>query len=131
MSKAALNRVVSNETKSHEIMLEEVIECLVAAENGDREAQFLCGKLFFNGLVVEQDYHRALYWFEKSVEVAGPANPSPQICLELTVPTDNAAPANDKNYHEASKMVTLLYGSLFVVANLFNNMNGSENSFFF
>lgn len=130
MSKTALNRAVLDETKSHEIMLEEVIECLVAAENGDKEAQFLSGKLYFNGLVVEQDYHRALYWFEKSVEVAGPANQSPQACLELTMPDEISQPANDKNYHEASKMVTLLYSSLFVVANLFSAMDGSGNSFF-
>jgi TPR repeat protein len=39
---------------------------LKLAENGDAQAQFDLGVMFHNGLGLEKDNERALYWFDKA-----------------------------------------------------------------
>jgi hypothetical protein len=43
-------------------------KALRAAQQGDEEAQFILGAMYYNGDVIEQDYAKAAYWFQKSVE---------------------------------------------------------------
>ena len=133
MTNAAMNDAAIHDDGAQEITYEEVIECLVSAENGDKIAQHLCGKLYYHGLIVEQDYHQALYWFEKSVEKAIPARSSITERISeagKSIEKDSIA-ANDQRYEESSKMVSLLYSSLFVITSLFSDLTGgSENSLF-
>ena len=40
---------------------------LIAANRGNSEAQSLLGELYSKGLGGEQDYDKAIYWYEKAV----------------------------------------------------------------
>lgn len=41
-----------------------VVACELAASNGDPEAQYLLGHLYYQGVVVDLDLEQAKYWFE-------------------------------------------------------------------
>ena len=45
-----------------------VKELKASAKNGDGEAAFGLGNLFFNGLVIKEDYDEALKWYELAVD---------------------------------------------------------------
>ena len=46
-----------------EIELDELIK---NAQSGDSEAQYKLGECYFNGDGIEQDYKKAVEWYEKS-----------------------------------------------------------------
>ena len=39
-----------------------------AAEQGDMEAQFKLGNMYYNAKGIEVNYEKALYWWEKAAE---------------------------------------------------------------
>ena len=43
-------------------------ELIKQADEGDTEAQFLLGLAFYDGNVISQNYNKAYYWFQKTVE---------------------------------------------------------------
>lgn len=63
---------VENGTKSNAKVAEKhssnVHELRDKAENGDAEAQFSLGEIYFAGRGVEQDYKEAVKWFRKATE---------------------------------------------------------------
>lgn len=89
--------------QADEITSDDISECIKAAEEGDTLGQYLCGKMYFHGIGVEQDYHQALYWYEKVAE-------------------------NNPRYEDVTIMVGMIYGSLFVVAGLFSDLMGEVGS---
>ena len=44
-----------------------------SADQGNDEAEYMMGKAYFNGLLVEQDFEHAFYWFERAAIDAYPS----------------------------------------------------------
>ena len=47
---------------------QEIQNLTIAAEQGDAEAQVSLGKIYAKGQGVQQDYAKAVYWFQKAFE---------------------------------------------------------------
>ncbi len=58
--------------EAFELMMKDLLEVqlvlLEKGKKGDREAQYILGKMYYDGDVVEQNYAKAIKWFEKAAE---------------------------------------------------------------